>query len=385
MDYRKSRRLLTVTIIFFWASEYCHAPYFTPYLQTLGFASTAIGFMTGTYGFTQMLVRIPLGMATDATGSYRRTILMGTILTTVSSFGLMFATTMVPILICRMLAGMAASTWLAFTILYNAYYKADESVQAMTNINAYNNTGKFIAFILGLITASLWGYKIPLVCSFLTGVVAIVCASRLKPIALKHEPFSLQHAAKTVTNPAVLCAAAFAIVLQFFLQGTVFSFTSAVAQNVGANAVEIGLATVLFTVVQIVGARYLREPLSRMSAAKAVTIGCASLAVSGLFIGLAPSVWLIYPGQIAAGVGSMVLNSVLMSMVIRHTPQERQSTAMGMYQAVYGIGMAEGPVVVGALVSGYGYGNAYLTVAALMAVATLAAPWAISKADKTQR
>ena len=37
LDYRRSRQLLSITVIFFWASEYCHAPYFTPYLQQLGF------------------------------------------------------------------------------------------------------------------------------------------------------------------------------------------------------------------------------------------------------------------------------------------------------------------------------------------------------------
>ena len=43
MSMKRSRLLLSITIIFFWASEYCHAPYFTPYLQTLGFTATAIG------------------------------------------------------------------------------------------------------------------------------------------------------------------------------------------------------------------------------------------------------------------------------------------------------------------------------------------------------
>ena len=185
MDYRRSRQMLSITIIFFWASEYCHAPYFTPYLQQLGFTAQIIGFITGAYGFTQMLVRIPLGMATDATGGYRRAILMGTIFTTVSSFGLIFATDLVPILLCRVLAGMAASTWLAFTVLYNAYYKAEESVQAMTNVNAFNNAGKLIAFAIGMVTSSIWGYKVPLWGSFFTGCVAIVFALRLKPIQLR--------------------------------------------------------------------------------------------------------------------------------------------------------------------------------------------------------
>ena len=51
------------------------------------------------------------------------------------------------------------------------------------------NAKKLLAFVLGLTTASLWGYKIPLLCSFLTGVAGIACAALLKPIPIKKEGF----------------------------------------------------------------------------------------------------------------------------------------------------------------------------------------------------
>src|SRR5574344_1715231 len=171
MDKKTSRRLLCVAMVFFWASEYCHAPYFTPYLESLGFAAQAIGVMVGAYGFTQIFARIPIGIATDAFNCYKATILFGTISTTLSSFFLMFATEMWSIIICRVMAGLAASTWLAFSVLYNAYFKDDESVTAMTNANAFNNGGKLLAFFLGILTATTWGYNVPLLCSFLTGLV----------------------------------------------------------------------------------------------------------------------------------------------------------------------------------------------------------------------
>lgn len=381
-DYRRSRQLLSLTIIFFWASEYCHAPYFTPYLMQLGFAADVIGFVTGAYGFTQTLVRIPLGMATDATGAYKRTILLGTVFTTVSSFGLMFATELVPVLICRVLAGMAASTWLAFTVLYNAYFSTDESVRAMTNVNAFNNAGKFLAFILGMVTSSLWGYRIPLVCSFLTGCVAIVLALNLKPVSMKREPFRPGHVLVTLKNAPVLVAALFAVITQFYMQGTVFSFTSAVAENLNAGGLEIGLSTVLYTAVQVAGAGIIGgKLLKKLDAAKAVTLGCIILVLSAVLIAFAGMMPMIYLGQILAGIGNLMLNSVLMSMVVRHTPQERQSTAMGLYQAIYGLGMAAGPVMVGQMVSSSTYRSAYLAVAAMMAAAAVLAPFLIYRVD----
>lgn len=382
-NYRRSRQLLSLTIIFFWASEYCHAPYFTPYLETLGFAATTIGFITGAYGFTQMCVRIPLGIVTDATGAYKRTILMGTLFTTLSSFGLIFARSLLLIMIFRVMAGLAASTWLAFTILFNAYYKADESVRAMANINAYNNAGKFLAFILGMITSSIWGYRIPLVCSFLTGCAAVACAVRLKPIQLQHEPFQLRHVWVTLRNPAVLVAALFAILVQFFMQGTVFSFTSAVAKGIGATPFEIGLATVLYTLVQIACAGFVGKKLvKRLGSAWTVCSGFALLIVSALLVGYSRSVYPIYAGQLIAGFANLMLNAVLMSMVVRYTPQQHQSTAMGLYQAIYGLGMSAGPVMVGRMVSAGTYSGAYLAVALLMGAAALTSPILIRWADR---
>ena len=140
-------------MVFFWASEYCHAPYFTPYLEELGFSAEIIGIIVGMYGFTQIFAKIPLGVVTDAFSSYKATILFGTLCTTISSFGLMFATTFWPIVICRILAGLAASTWPAFTVLYNGYFRDDESVTAMANVHGFNNGGKLLAFTLGILTA----------------------------------------------------------------------------------------------------------------------------------------------------------------------------------------------------------------------------------------
>lgn len=379
---KRSRQLLSITIIFFWASEYCHAPYFTPYLQMLGFTASAIGVMTGMYGFTQMLVRIPLGIVTDVTGCYKKTILMGTIFTTLSSFGLIFSTHFVTIIICRILAGIAASSWLAFTILYAAYYEAEESVQAVTNVNAFNSAGKLLAFILGLTSASLWGYRVPLVCSFLTGIAAIACAVHLKPITLKRESFQLKHVAAVFSNPAVLCASFFAIIMQAYLQGTVFSFTSTVARELGASAFEIGLNTVLFTLVQILAAGFIgKRVLKKLSTCQAVTLGFMLMGLCCVLVAFGNNMLYLYAAQIIGGASNLMANSVLMAMIIRFVPQENQSTAMGLFQALYGIGMTLGPVLTGQLVGRFNYSVAYMVMGALTFGAAVLAPVMLRKIE----
>ncbi len=59
------------------------------------------------------------------------------------------------------------------------------------------------------------------------------------------------------------------------------------------------------------------------------------------------------------------LLSIFMSGAVEGVPQEKRSTAMGFFQAVYGIGMTFGPTLMGVLVQGYGMRTAYLAMTAL--------------------
>lgn len=376
---KRSRQLLSIVILFFWASEYCHVPYFTPYLNMLGFSVTAIGIMVGTYGFTQMIVRIPLGIFTDVSGKYKAVVVMGTVFTTVSSFGLIFAKSMWFVMFCRFLAGIAASTWISFTVLYSAYYQAEEGVQAMANISIFNNGGKLLAFVLGTITANFWGYRVPLVMSFLTGLIAIFFALQLKAIPIRREPMQISHIVGVFKNPAVLLPSFFAILMQMVLHGTVFSFTSTIAENLGATKLQIGINTSLFTVIQVFAAGWVgRVLVKKIGTTKSVMLGFFFMSVTCVMEAFAPNIWVLFLAQLICGIGNLLLFSVLAALAIRYVPQENQSTAMGLFQALYGIGMTAGPVLVGNIASASGYQMAYLFFAVLSAVSVLLAAVSLS-------
>lgn len=384
MNKKTSRNLLCIAIIFFWASEYCHTPYFAPYLQSLGFGANLIGFMTGVYGFTQIFARIPIGMVTDAFSCYKKTILFGCIATTISSFFLMFATSFVTIIICRILAGLAASTWLAFSVLYNAYFKDDESVRAMTNVNAFSNGGKLLAFFLGILTASFFGYKIPLLCSFLTGLVAIVAVILLKPISIQRESFSFSHAAKVIKNPIVIFSSILAIMMQFYMQATVFSFTSSRARECGASSFLIGAISLTFTIIQVLAAPYIgKKFLIKNEKGKSLFIGYSLLGIASLLIALIKEPIFYLISSLLAGFGNLIINGLLMAIVVSCVSEEKRSTAMGTYQAIYGIGMSLGPVVLGKIITNYSYESAYLFTTLLMALTALLS-WPLARKLKVK-
>ena len=88
-----------------------------------------------------------------------------------------------------------------------------------------------------------------------------------------------------------------------------------------------------------------------------------------LMVGFAPNMILMYAAQIIGGFANAVLTSVLMASCIAYVAPEKKSTAMGLYQAIYGIGMTIGPVIMGSFVDWSGYGGAF----SLFALCALAA------------
>lgn len=356
--------------MFFWASEYCHVPFFTPYLRTLGLSATLIGFLVGCYGFTQLCVRIPLGIFADMSGRYRFLVRAGCFFTTISSLGLYMTQDVFWMFVCRVLAGVAASTWVAFTVMFTGYFPEEESGKAIAQINGFNNTGKLLAFFLGSASATAFGYQAPLLMSCITGFAAMFFSFFIKDNDSRRTPQKPRELLKVFKDVSVLVPAILAIVLQMLMQGTAFSFTSDVARSMGANAVEIGVSSCLFTATQIGAVFFLNSSWAgKQDRKNMVAAGFLLYTLYCLMVGFAPNMLLIYVAQIIGGFANAVLTSVLMASCIAYVAPEKKSTAMGLYQAIYGIGMTIGPVIMGSFVDWSGYGGAF----SLFALCALAA------------
>ena len=348
MKEKQKRILLELAIILFWASEYCHAPYFTPYLSSMEISATLIGAIVACYGFTQMVIRIPLGIATDATGAYKPVIVSGLFFTTISSLGLYLTTNVALIFLCRVLAGVAASTWIATTVAYMIYFPDEERVTATARLNALNNSGKLLAFVLGGIAAVTMGYRVTLFMSFAVGLVGLVLVLFMDKVEIRRTPMSWSKLGHALCTPSVMAPALLMAVQQMVMHATVFSFTSTIAKGVGASTAMLSVLSVVFTVVQIPAAKVIASPRVGQAHRNRVIAGGFFLLTGYLLIlALASHVWVILLGQAAAAFGSALLNSILLAECVKDAGPGERSTVVGIYQAVYGIGMTAGPVWMG--------------------------------------
>ena len=343
-----ARRLLEIAIVFFWASEYCHAPYFTPYLHSLEIGSTLIGMIISCYGFTQMLVRIPLGIVTDTTGAYKKIITIGLFCTTTSSLGLFLTTNIVGIFLFRMLAGVAASTWIATTVVYMAMFTESESVRASARLNALNNGGKLLAFVLGGAAATLLNYRVTLFMSFAVGLIGLIVMPFVTVPSIRRTPLSFSRLAAVFTDKSILIPSLLMAVQQMILHSTVFSFTSNLAESKGAAAWMLSLLSAVFTLVQILSAKVIADKkFQSIDRRAAILFGFVLQFMYLAILALAPNAWVILIGQVICAFGGAILASLLLAECVKHVSQGERSTVVGVYQAVYGLGMTLGPTLFG--------------------------------------
>lgn len=345
---KNGRVLLEIAVVFFWASEYCHAPYFTPYLTGLQISATLVGMIISCYGFTQMLIRIPLGMFTDTTGAYKQIICAGLASTTISSLGLFLTTNIVGIFFFRVLAGVAASTWIATTVVYMAMSPADQSVAASARLNAFNNGGKLLAFVLGGLAATFINYRVTLFMSFAVGLAGLCCMPFVTVPKISRTPASVGRLVSLITTPSILGPALLMAVQQMILHATVFSFTSNIAESRGAAAWMLSLLSAVFTAVQIAAAKTISgKKFQQMGSHNAILLGFGMEFLYLAILALAPNAWVILAGQIVGAFGGAILASLLLAECVKGVSQGERSTVVGIYQAVYGVGMTIGPACMG--------------------------------------
>jgi EmrB/QacA subfamily drug resistance transporter len=94
----------------------------------------------------------------------------------------------------------------------------------------------------------------------------------------------------------------------------------------------------------------------RLGRKRTFVIGLTVFSVASLLCGLAPNVELLVVFRVLQAVGGSMLNPVAMSIITNtFTDPRERAQAVGVWGAVFGISMALGPIVGGALVSSVGW------------------------------
>lgn len=340
-----------IVTMFFWFAMYTYVPVFAAYVEELGASHKLAGIIVGSYGFTQMMLRIPVGIISDRLHKRRMFISLGLLFTFLSSAGLSATTSLTLILVFRALAGAAAATWVGFTVLYTSYFKHEESVKAIGVINFFTTIGQMTAMLAGGWVAQNISTKATFSLGALAGLIGLGASFF---IVEKYEPqaekITFKGIIELLKNHTLLCVSSLAVLSQLITFATVFGFTPVFARNIGASRFEMSILTVVSSLPAAIASLAAGKYLAKKFGEKTIVItGFILTGIFTLIIPFTKSFPLLLATQVFSGFGRGLSFTLLMGLSIKDVRSDRRATAMGFFQAIYGLGMFLGPVFLGTI------------------------------------
>jgi MFS family permease len=341
--------LFCMVTLIFWFSMYTCVPILTAYVKDLGASNKMAGLIVGMYGLSQMLLRIPVGVVSDRIHKRKMFIVLGMIFSVVAGIGILLTDHLTWILFLRIIAGAAAATWVDFTILFASYYAKHETTRAMGNITVFNSLGQMFGILCGGWFADHYGWESAFLIGAAVGLAGTFAALFVVEKFEENEQAITLNGIKEVAGDRILLAVSFlAIILQILTFATVFGFTPVYAQSLGATKLDMGLLTFFSTLpialASWLGGKYVSQ---RLGERNVIVLGFILSGVFTVVIPFTGSLWMLIVTQALAGFGRGFTTPVLMSLSIKHMETGRRATAMGFYQAIYGLGMFIGPLFMG--------------------------------------
>jgi len=334
---------------------YTYVPTLAPYAQSLGASYFMVGLIVGSYGFIQLLARIPIGVYSDAWGNRKIFVVGGVALAVLSGLGMWVVPVAVVLLICRALSGLAASAWVDYTVLFASYYPAKDAPKAIGFINSVSLVGQVAGMLAGGMIAEYYGLASPFLLGALGGCVGLLLSLTAHEERTQPRPVNTAVLMEAFRDPDLLRLSGLAIIVQVITYATIFGFSPVAAKALGASAIELGLLATVAIVPSIFSSALSGTFFVRRFGERGTLIwGLIGMGLSCLVIPFIGDLVWFYWSQAIGGFCRGLLQPLLMGLSIKNFSGEKRSTAMGVYQAGYGIGMCGGPIITGILAGFFG-------------------------------
>lgn len=137
MQIKKPHVLMYFVNAIYWMTVYVYVPQFSDYIKhDLGASATLVGLISGSYGLTQVVLRLPLGIWSDRLRRRKPFILAGIAVGGLSSL-LMYFLIQSPaaLLFGRLMAGLAACAYVQITILFASYFDGNSIRWALWRVH----------------------------------------------------------------------------------------------------------------------------------------------------------------------------------------------------------------------------------------------------------
>lgn len=338
----------------YWVNLYLYMPTLPSYLETMTGNLAMVGVVLSMYGLWQALLRIPVGIMVDASGWAKPFIICGFAFGAAGALLMGLGQSVGVMALGRTFTGIAAATWVPLTAVFSSLFPPGQVVVAVSLLMFTSSIGRLLATSVTGVLNDWAGHSLAFYLAAVSGLLAIIFILFTKLERRPPRKASLKSVLSLVMRGDVMLPALLNTVAQLGIWAIIFGFLPILAQSVGATdtakslLMSSHLAT--FTVGNLLNSvvvnRFKQIPLLL------ITFLLASLGIIGA--ALAPSLALLFFCAGIIGFAHGFRYPTLMGMSVQQVETAQRSTAMGIHQALYAVGMFSGPWLGGVLADAVG-------------------------------
>jgi predicted MFS family arabinose efflux permease len=357
LNFVKDKYIFLFVSFALWFSHFIYLPILTPHIELMGGKYTFIGIVLSSYGLMQFLFRLPIGIYSDIFRLRRPFIVAGMLISTTSCLVFALTDSLGWVLIARSLAGIAAATWVVFTVLYASYFVEQEVHQAMSSITFVVVLAQLLGMSLSGFIANEWGWHAPFWIGAMISIIGAILSLFIFETKKENRrvPVRFKDLKSVLKEPMLLKVSLLSILAHSIIFTTMFGFIPAYVVDIGLHASDISLVVFSFMIPHAIATLFMGKVIVPLLGKwKSLNIAFLASAFFTLLTPFIESKGLLMLNQGFNGFSLGILFPLLLGLAIESISHEKRATAMGVYQALYALGMFLGPFIAGVLNSGFG-------------------------------
>lgn len=342
---------LLIVISLFWFTQYVYVPYTTPFLLAQKVSADFVGLVVGFYGAVPLFTRIFIGLFSDKIGKFKPMIIVGCATAALASVIRITYPTGMGFLWANIISGFSSSMWMCFILFHTKTLTKENLQRGMGYVMAACNLGILGGFFASATLYESYGMFLMCLLSVCTGSTALLISLTLKePTEHRLHSPKVSDLLHVVFNKRLWFFAVIGMIQQGILMATAMSFSNEVAHSLGAQPWQVGIMTMTMS-ASYVASCYISSTHLAIRIGPGILMTATQLCM-GLYCVLMvnlDSVYALIPVQILLGSTGGLVFSWCSAEALSQIESYRRSTALGIFQSLFAIGMTMVPIVAGYL------------------------------------
>lgn len=343
--------LFFVVSVLFYISISAFDPYITPYANELKIPVSSIGIILSVAGFSSIIVRFPIGVFAEMFTRKKIMVQLGLMMTFAVWLVVFLFPSVGSLFMGKFADGVTGGTWVLYTVLFSTYFRNDDIPKAIGIIQLASTIGPFIGMNIGGMVSELFGYEYSFIVAVIAAGLGIVILffidePDMAPAVNMQKAWSFGK--QQLLDKNVWIFGLFASIAMMTTYAGRDLLTPLMAENLGGGAIALTILPNLFMIFNSI-ASILSGALfpKYFGLTKTIAIGAIGAGIVAVTMPFSPNLITLYVLQSFGGFFFGMNVTILLALVLMKVSNEVQTSRMGLYQSIYSIGLAIGPMIAG--------------------------------------